>query len=109
MVRKRPRRPIMSAIRMRRSECRARRPARSKGADMRDENASRRSTFEKPTKARSTRFLTAYQMTPQSTEKKRKPKKTRRRASRSTVYVRKSPKVWPVARKKTQSRLSPAV
>jgi hypothetical protein len=44
-----------------------------------------------------------------STEKKRKPKKTRRRASRSMAYVRKSPKVWPVAKKKTQIRLSAAV
>ena len=47
---KRPRRPIMSAMRMRRSECRWSRSKTSKGAFIRDENACRRSSLEKRTK-----------------------------------------------------------
>ncbi len=47
---KRPRRPTMSAIRMRRSEYLAVSAETSYGRVIREEKASRRSSFVKPTK-----------------------------------------------------------
>ena len=57
----------MSTMRIRRSECRATSADTSNGSYMRDENACRRSSFEKPTKYFSRRVLTPYQMKPQTT------------------------------------------
>jgi hypothetical protein len=45
----RPRRPIMSVMRILRSEYRDVNDATSNGVSIRDENASRRSCFENPT------------------------------------------------------------
>ena len=57
----------MSTMRIRRSECRATKSDTSNGSRMRELNACRRSSFEKPTKYASNRLLMPYQMNPHRT------------------------------------------
>ena len=75
-VMKRPRRPIMSTMRMRRSEWRLTNSATSNGRRIRDENDSRRSLFENPATYVKSSALTPHQMNPHRTLKNRMPKKT---------------------------------
>ena len=64
---KRPRRPIMSMMRIRRSECRETTSATLNGVVILDEKTWRRSSFEKPATNLSSAVFTPYQMKPQMT------------------------------------------